>query len=479
MLLSRLFHSQINTALHEIFMLAPIKFTEDEVASALSLWSKCHAFLVSLLDETAVKNWINPIEPCGIKGEELTLRVPTEHFAIYLEENFAREFNLMLQSYVGANAILIFEYRSQTASLPETPASKQEEMPARKAENYVSFLNDALRFETFYESECNRVARMIAQGVAERPGQAPLNLLFIYGPSGVGKTHLSQAIGQKVQELHPSMRVCYVSSAKFEAQYVHDARFRERGSFIEFYQQMDVLIIDDIQGLVGKEKTQQAFFEIFNHLYLLNKQIVLTADIPPVEFRGIENRIFTRIQSSVMIPLERPDIELRRKILRSKVAESGVQLGDEIVEFIAENMQNNVRELDGAIKTLVIRAQMSQREINMSDARQVVCTSINMEKPEITMDRIQQIVAQEYNIEVAQLRSSTRRADIALPRQIVMYMTKKHTDHSYNAIAERLGRKNHTTVMHGVKAVGDRMSVDEGFRQTMTQLESLLTQPAL
>lgn len=460
-------------------MLEPIMFTEDEVACSLSLWSKCYAFLASLLDETAVKNWIDPIEPCGLRGEELTLRVPTEHFAIYLEEHFAREFNLMLQSYVGSNAVLIFEYRSQTTTLPEDLAVQGEAKPVHKVENYVSFLNDALRFETFYESECNRVARTIAQSVAEHPGQAPLNLLFIYGPSGVGKTHLSQAIGQRVQELHAGMRVCYVSSAKFEAQYVHDARFRERGSFIEFYQQMDVLIIDDIQGLIGKEKTQQAFFEIFNHLYLLNKQIVLTSDVPPVEFRGMEERLITRIQSSIMIPLERPDIELRRKILRSKVAESGVYLGDEIVEFIAENMQNNVRELDGAVKTLLTYSQITQKAIDIHFARSVMSTSINLTKPEITMERIQQIVAQEYKIDVAQLRSSTRRAEVALPRQIVMYMTKKHTDHSYNAIAERLGRKNHTTVMHGVKAIGDRMSVDENFRHTIMQLESQLTQASL
>lgn len=452
-------------------MLDAITFAEPEVQRAQMVWTKCHTFLTTMLDPAVIKNWIDPIEPRGYVDNRLTLRAPSEQFVMYLEENFAREINQMVQWYLGGNdGVLLFEYLDQQQAQQE-PQNAPAASPVQNPENYVCFLNKAFSFDTFYVSECNRVAHKIGQAVAENPGQAPLNLLFIHGPSGVGKTHLAQAIGQRALELHPDKRVCYVSSSKFEAQYVHDARFRERGAFIAFYQQMDILIIDDIQGLIGKEKTQQAFFEIFNHLYLLNKQIIMTSDVPPVEFKGMEERLITRIRSSLMIPLERPDLELRRLILRGRVAEIGVQLGDEVVEFIAENMPSNVRELEGTVKTLVTYSQIQERPIDVPFARTVMSQSINMERREVTMDLIQQLVSQHYNIEVAQLHSSTRRADIVLPRQVVMYLTHTLTGHSLGYIAERLGRKNHTTVLHGIKVIKDRMSIDADFRKAVNDLE--------
>lgn len=454
-------------------MVEPVSFSEHELNNALSVWPKCKNLLNSMLSAEEFDKWIAPIEPRGLNDEGLTLRVPDEQFAVYLEENYTKELDMMMGYYIGNKALLYFE-----CVVKEVEPSQREAVAAPdhsfKVENYVSHLNESLRFETFFESECNRMARTIAESVAERPGQAPLNLLFIYGPSGVGKTHLSQAIGQRVRDKHPQLRVCYVSSAKFEAQYVHDARFREKMSFISFYQQMDVLIIDDIQGIIGKEKTQQAFFEVFNHLYLLNKQIILTSDIPPVDFRGMEERLITRIRSSIMIPLERPDIDLRRKILRSKVEEFGVAVDEEVLEFLAENLSSNVRELDGAIKTLITYATLSGRAIDLDFARSVVCTSISIAQPEITMESIQDVVAAEYKIDKSLFRSATRRSDVALPRQIVMYLTKTHTEHSYSFIAERLGRKNHTTVMHGVRAIKAKIKEDKLFAEGIKQLEQQL-----
>ncbi|MDO4707536.1 MAG: chromosomal replication initiator protein DnaA [Porphyromonadaceae bacterium] len=454
-------------------MIEPISFSENEQNKALSLWPKCKNFLSSMLGEEEFNKWIAPVEPRGLNEEGLTLRVPDEQFAVYLEENFTKELDMMMGYYIGNKAILFFEFANKEV---EEQSIREEETsePPIKADNYVSYLNESLRFETFFESESNRVARTIAESVAERPGQVPLNLLFIYGPSGVGKTHLSQAIGQRVRDRHPNLRVCYVSSAKFEAQYTHDSRFQSKTSFISFYQQMDVLIIDDIQGIIGKPRTQQAFFEIFNHLYLLNKQIILTSDVPPVEFRGMEERLITRIRSSIMIPLERPDIELRRKILSNKVAEYGVHIEEEVLEFLAESLSSNVRELDGAIKTLLTYATISGRAIDINFARSVVSTSVSMTQPEITMEGIQELVAAEYKIDKALLRSATRRSDIALPRQVVMYLTKTHTDHSYNVIAERLGRKNHTTVMHGVRTIKSKMKADKAFAEDIKRLEQRL-----
>ena len=339
-------------------------------------------------------------------------------------------------------------------------------------------MNEKLSFETFLESECNRFARYVAEAVADKPGQSPHTVLFIHGPSGVGKTHLSQAIGSRVRQLHPEKRVCYISCAKFEAQFVFDCKQRNKYRFIEFYQHMDVLIIDDIQTLIGKTATQQAFFEIFNHLYLLNKQIVLTCDVPPVAFQDIEDRILTRIQGAMQVSLERPDLELRRKILKQRVAEAGVELGFEVVEYIAENMKNNVRELEGTMNTLITYAKIRKSPIDLGMASRIMGQSISMIKPEITMEQIVREVSNEYGVEAEELRSSSRTAKIALPRQIVMYLTNKHTEHTLVAIAKKLKRKNHTTVMHGIKTIGNRIETDKKLKEAIDQLEQRLLSAA-
>lgn len=449
-------------------------FLPEEVASAQTLWAKCRAWLAAMLPEQTVSHWIAPIEPVGLRGQELTLRVPSEPFVMYLEEKLSREFNLLVECFLGGNeGMLLFEYVERATPAVEVASAPQQagvSAPPR-VEDYTSFLNKIHSFESFYESDCNRVVRSVAEGVAMRPGQPPLNLLFIYGPSGVGKTHLAQAIGLRVQDIHPDLRVCYVSASKFEAQYVRDTCFnKDKSRFIQFYQQMDVLIIDDIQFLIGKDKTQQAFFEIFNHLYLLNKQIVLTSDIPPVEFRGMEERMITRLQSSMMLPLERPDLELRRRILRERLAESGVELGDEIVEMVAINAKSNVRELNGIATTLMTNSKYKQGGIDLQFARTVVSQSVKLEQREITLDSVMALVGEAFGVGVELFKAGSRKADIALARQVVMYLTKAHTELSYSAIAERLKRKNHTTVMHGCKAIEKRLSKDDKFRQLINSL---------
>lgn len=454
-----------------------LEFTPQERANAEELWSKCRIFLSTLIDPASISNWIEPIEPRGYREHELTLRVPTEEFFLYLSDHFVDQFNLMQQVYMPQpDAILSFEYKAKEVK-SSTPGYAQPELvtPGR-AEDYVNVLNDNLSFETFIESESNRFARLIAEAVATRPGQAPHNVLFIHGASGVGKTHLSQAIALRVRSLYPEKKVCYVSCAKFEAQFVYDSKeLRNKYSFIEFYQQMDVLIIDDIQSLIGKVKTQQAFFEIFNHLYLLNKQIVLTCDMPPVAFHDMEERIITRIQGSMIVPLERPDLELRRKILKNRIAEAGVELGEEVVEYIAENLKSNVRELDGTMRTLVAYAQIQRKSIDIAFASSIMGQSINMVKPLISMEQIVRLVSDEYDLDEEDLRSSSRAAKIALPRQIVMYLTNKHTDQTLVAIARRLRRKNHTTVLHGIRSISNRLETDSAFQQTIQQLEEKLT----
>ena len=442
------------------------------------LWKQCLQIIARSCDPQTLQRWFAPIRPLGVETREdeggsfeaLVLEVPSKSFY----EDLLRTHETLLiraqQEVLTPRGLEIFLAPAQVAPAP-SPAK------IARTQDYTSHLSADLRFETFYESACNREALRIAEATAARPGQAPLNFIFIYGPSGVGKTHLCQAIGQRAMELHPTMRVCYVSSSKFETQFIRDSLMRgtERGMFIDFYQQMDILIIDDIQGLIGKIKTQQAFFDIFNHLYLLGKQIIVTCDVPPVDLKGMEARIMTRIQSAMMLRIDRPDLELRRKILQRRVADSGVELGEECVEFIAENMQDNVRQLEGAIRTIVTHSKFSDLgAVDIDMTRRIVGGTVSIERKEVTPELVLDMVCKVFGVEKEQLRTPSRKAVLALPRQVTMYLVKKHTSASYNTIAQLLNRSDHTTIMHGCKAIEGRINIEPALKERIALVEEEL-----
>ena len=442
------------------------------------LWKHCLQIIARSCDPQTLQRWFAPIRPLGVETREdeggsfeaLVLEVPSKSF---YEELLRTHETLLIraqQEVLTPRGLEIFLAPAQVAPAP-SPAK------IARTQDYTSHLSADLRFETFYESACNREALRIAEATAARPGQAPLNFIFIYGPSGVGKTHLCQAIGQRAMELHPTMRVCYVSSSKFETQFIRDSLMRgtERGMFIDFYQQMDILIIDDIQGLIGKTKTQQAFFDIFNHLYLLGKQIIVTCDVPPVDLKGMEARIMTRIQSAMMLRIDRPDLELRRKILQRRVADSGVELGEECVEFIAENMQDNVRQLEGAIRTIVTHSKFSDLgAVDIDMTRRIVGGTVSIERKEVTPELVLDTVCKVFGVEKEQLRTPSRKAVLALPRQVTMYLVKKHTSASYNTIAQLLNRSDHTTIMHGCKAIEGRIHIEPALKERIALVEEEL-----
>ena len=442
------------------------------------LWKHCLQIIARSCDPQTLQRWFAPIRPLVVETREdeggsfeaLVLEVPSKSF---YEELLRTHETLLIraqQEVLTPRGLEIFLAPAQVAPAP-SPAK------IARTQDYTSHLSADLRFETFYESACNREALRIAEATAARPGQAPLNFIFIYGPSGVGKTHLCQAIGQRAMELHPTMRVCYVSSSKFETQFIRDSLMRgtERGMFIDFYQQMDILIIDDIQGLIGKTKTQQAFFDIFNHLYLLGKQIIVTCDVPPVDLKGMEARIMTRIQSAMMLRIDRPDLELRRKILQRRVADSGVELGEECVEFIAENMQDNVRQLEGAIRTIVTHSKFSDLgAVDIDMTRRIVGGTVSIERKEVTPELVLDTVCKVFGVEKDQLRTPSRKAVLALPRQVTMYLVKKHTSASYNTIAQLLNRSDHTTIMHGCKAIEGRIHIEPALKERIALVEEEL-----
>jgi chromosomal replication initiator protein len=291
----------------------------------------------------------------------------------------------------------------------------------------------------------------------------------------VGKTHLCHAIGSGVLDRYPDKKVLYLSAHLFKVQYTDARRFNTINDFINFYQSIDVLIIDDIQELSGLEKTQNTFFHIFNHLHQNNKQLVMTSDCAPMDMQGVEERLLTRFRWGLSTLLERPDKELRKKILQNKVLSDGLTIPDNVIEYIAENVTENARDLEGIVVSLMAHSIINNRDVDMSLARRVMEQSIRFEKKRVTVDKIQDTVSEYYNVKKELIQSPSRKREIVQARQVIMYFIKKHTELSLSQIGSRVGNRNHATVLHACNTVKNYLDVDKGFRSDLEEIERLIT----
>ncbi len=338
-------------------------------------------------------------------------------------------------------------------------------------------LSPGLRFSNYIEGNCNRLARSAGMAIAINPGNNPFNPLYIYGDSGLGKTHVMQAIGHEICERHPELQVLYVSMNKFQAQfqraYLSDKK-GELNDFIHFYQMIDVLIIDDIQELTGKPGTQNVFFNIFNHLHLSGKQLILTSDKPPVELKDIEERLLTRFKWGLTTQIQTPDYQTKIKIIKAKVDKLNVPISEEVVAFLAENISANVREIEGALSSLVANASFMGRRITTSLAKEILKVYVQLTQKEITIDHIIDVVCEHQNIDRTRLNSTERTRDVAQSRQIAMYLAKLHTKAPLTAIGSAIGGRNHATVLHSCKAITNLIETDKNFRRQVEEIQRLV-----
>ena len=300
------------------------------------------------------------------------------------------------------------------------------------------------------------------------------NPLFIHGESGVGKTHLMQAIGHKIKELNPKSRVLYISSHLFQLQFVNATRSNTVPDFINFYQSLDVLMIDDIQDMADKTQTQNTFFHIFNHLHQNNKQLILSSDRPPVSLGGILPRLISRFKWGLSAEVERPDYELRYNILKNKIKRDGLPITDDVAEFVAKNVSENVRDLEGVLASLMFRATTLKKDITLDLASKVLSTSVNIEKKQITIDVIKEKVCAFYNMDVQLLQAKCRKREIVQARQISMYLSKKYTESSLQRIGSELGKKDHATVLHACKTIADLIEIDKTIKSNVQEIEESL-----
>lgn len=455
------------------------------------LWDECLNVIKDNIPEATFKTWFLPIVPLSFKDKVFTIQVPSQFFYEYLEDKFVDLLKLTLSRVMGADTILQYRILMENTSNTlvdyrgdSNPVSHDKKLqkgavkiptPFDKVvtEEFDSQLNSKYTFSNFFEGDSNKLARIAGESITNNPGKNAFNPLFIHGTSGVGKTHLCHAIGNAIKEKFVDKKVLYVSAHLFKVQYADAGRFNTTNDFINFYQGIDVLIIDDIHELAGIEKTQNTFFHIFNHLHQNNKQLILTSDKAPAELKGVEERLLTRFRWGLTTKIDHPDRELRKSILENKVLQDGLSIPAEVIDFIADHVTDNARDLEGVIVSLMAHSLVYNKEIDLSLARRVISQSIKkIEKKKITAETIEDAVCQFYNISSDLIQSSSRKRQIVQARQIAMFLTKNYTEMSLAQIGAVMGKKNHATVLHAYKTVKEQMEVDRVFREEVAEIEN-------
>lgn len=440
-------------------------------------WGHCLKHIQEELPDQAFKTWFAPLRFAGLDGQLLTLCAPSRYVCEFIEEHYLAPLHRAIAAEFGEGIRLQYSLKEEPKPAPDEPRAQekpQQGLPGKQVPAPLNpQLNTSYTFDTFVEGRSNKLARSVALAIAERPGQVTFNPLFLYGPSGVGKTHLVNAIGVRIRELFPEMRVLFVSAHLFKTQYTDSIIRNKFNDFISFYQTIDVLIIDDIQELTTA-KTQQAFFHIFNHLQQNRRQLIITCDRPPVLFEGIEERMLTRFKWGMVAEIERPDIELRRAILFSKIKRDGLSIPDDVVQYIAQNVSDSVRDLEGIINSIMAYSVVYNCDIDLPLTARVVARCVNLEKKELTLDDIVRKVCAHYGVKLRDLLSKSRRQTIVQARQLAMYLSHKYTDLSLSQIGRRIGGRDHSTVLHSCAQVERRVATDKGFRREMEELECAL-----
>jgi chromosomal replication initiator protein len=472
-------------------------------ASAEKIWNNCLIFIKDNIQQQAFKTWFEPIIPLKISENSLSIQVPSKFFYEWLEEHYVKILKVALTRELGDEARLIYIIKMENTfgnKIPFTesiPSSNQSGVNAQQVDaplqafsselknpfvipgirnlQIESQLNPNYNFENFLEGDSNRLARSAGLAVSNKPGGTSFNPLMIFGGVGLGKTHLAHAIGVEIKNKYPDKTVLYISAEKFTQQYIESVKKNTRNDFIHFYQVIDILIIDDVQFFSGKSGTQDVFFHIFNHLHQNGKQVIITSDKAPVDMQDIEQRLLSRFKWGLSAELQIPDLETRISILKNKLFRDGVSIGDNIIEYVAKNIKTNVRELEGAIISLIAQSSFNRVDIDLELAKDIVNKFVKNTKREVSIDYIQKVVSEYFQMDVATLQSKTRKRHIVQARQLAMYFAKKFTKASLASIGTQIGKRDHATVLHACKTVDNLSFTDKQFRKYVEDLNQKLS----
>lgn len=456
------------------------------VKDHILVWNNCLNVIRKSIDSKLFKTWFEPITPVQLAKDALTIQVPNSFFYEMLEEHYVDILKKAIKSELGSNGSLEYQIKvenhkkithNNTVSATKTSVQGDDikminpfVIPGIKKVKVDAQLNPSYTFDAFVNGECNRFPLSAGLAIAKKPGGTSFNPLMIYGDVGLGKTHLSQAIGNAVISNDSQHQVLYLTTEKFTSQVIQAIKNNSIDDFMHFYQMIDVLIIDDIQFLSNRPKTQEIFFNIFNHLHQSGKQIILTSDRSPKDLTDVDERLISRFKWGLVADLKTPDFETRLRILDKKLEKEEMTLPTEIKEYICTHIRNNIREIEGVVISLVAQSTLNRTEIDMKLAKSIIKQFVSPVDKEVSVDNIKILVAKHFNIPVDELQSKTRLRDIVVARQLSMYLAKNYTNSSLKSIGASFGGRDHSTVLHSLKMVRDLMDTDQTFKDKVNYL---------
>lgn len=472
------------------------EFRAQMEVSCGTVWNDCLEVIRINVEDENFNTWFKPINPLRVEGDVLTIQVPSQFFYEWLEDNYVSVLKKAIHTVLGPAGRLEYSVVVDSGNQQTPPVAvnypangignmrrginasntfgSDDYSPfALKALNPQSVnprLNHAYSFDNFVEGDCNRLARSAGLAVAKKPGVTSFNPLMLYGGVGVGKTHLVQAIGNEIKNNMPAKVVLYVDQNDFTNQFLNALQNHRLQDFQNFYLQVDLLILDDVQFLAGREKTQEMFFHIFNQLHQSGKQIIMTSDCPPRDLKGFQERLLSRFKWGLTADLQEPDFETKLAIINRKMQADGIEIPTEVSEYLAYSVDTNLRDMEGVLNSLIFHATLLKKEIDLELAKEVLKNIIKEIQSDVSVDFIQKTVADYFKCDLDAMKGKVKKREIVIPRQVAMYFCKRFTQLTLALIGENFGGRDHSTVIHALESVEDMMKTDTNFKNSVEEL---------
>ncbi len=463
-------------------------------------WNDCLAIIQQHVDEQNFNTWFKPILPLRNEDDVLTIQVPSQFFYEWLEEHYVPVLKKAIHEVLGATGRLEYSVIVDSGNQRNPPLmvnypngnglkrnNVQQVNHHGNLEDYSPFsfkalnpltvnsrLNGMYTFDNFVEGDCNRLARSAGVAVAKKPGVTSFNPLMLYGGVGVGKTHLVQAIGNEIKKNLPSKIVLYVDQNDFTSQFLNALQNHKIQEFQNYYLQVDLLILDDVQFLASREKTQEMFFHIFNQLHQSGKQIIMTSDCAPRDLKGFQERLLSRFKWGLTADLQEPDFETKLAIIGNKMESDGIEIPTEVAEYLAYSVDTNLRDMEGVLNSLIFHATLLKKEIDLELAKEVLKNIVKEIQSDVSVDFIQKTVADYFKVDIELLKAKVKKREIVIPRQLAMYFCKRYTQLTLALIGENFGGRDHSTVIHALESVEDMMKTDPNFKNSVEELSKKL-----
>lgn len=462
------------------------------VKTETGVWDECLKMIQEVVPPSEFQQWFLPIAAYSLEHDRLTLEVPTPYFYEYIEEHYLDVLSKAISSVLGPDAMLdYYVIVDKGNGITDEPLGMNIQKPLNapplkalsqplvqehiKGSQFAeSTLKPSYTFENYVEGDCNRLARASGIAVGNKPGDNSMNPYFIYGGVGLGKTHLITAIGNQIRAHKASAQVIYLSAESFYRNFVEATKQNKTNEFVAFYKQIDCLIIDDIQFFAGKESTMMVFFDLFNHLHLNNKQIIISSDCPPSELKGMHERLQTRFKWGLTVDLHQPDFETRLAIISRKLSDHGITVSLDVVEYMAKAIETNIREIEGVVWSFVARGSFSRCNLDLNLAREIISRIVTKVETLVDVDDIQETVCDYFNVSVEDLKAKSRRKEIVVPRQIAMFIAREYTKNNLKQIGQAFGGRDHATVIHAVDSVKDLLNQDPSFKRSVEEITKRL-----